>query len=141
MQLFDLFSDQSVIIVVVITGGLVIVVIAMTITVVSAVACFLVKKRKQRNSSDYIYTTNLTYNIRSGRTGIKDENEGNSDSHQPSTIPYYDYIEPPNPLRPGSMERVLSSSGSNDSMEQNRAYRSYQVAHLHTVSGSSHSMV
>ena len=95
-------------------------VIAMTITIVSAVACFLAKKRKQRNSSDYSYTTNLTYNVRSGRTGIEDESEGNSDSQQPSTMPYYDYIEDgtPNPPRSESMERVLSSSGSNDSMEQ-----------------------
>ena len=111
------------------------------VATVSVVACFLTKNRKQRSSSDYSYTTNLTYNVRSGQTGIEEENEGTSDSQPPSTMPYYDYIEdsPPNPPRPGSME---SPSGSDDSMEQNRAYRSYQDADLHNASGSlSHSMV
>ena len=100
------------------------------------------RRKQQRNSSDYTYTTNLIYNITRGQVDTEYENEYNSSSQLPSTVPYYDYIEDgtPHPSTSGSRERILSSNY--DSMEQNWAYMAHhgQVADLCNASGSGHFM-
>jgi hypothetical protein len=124
-----------------IIGGLAIVAIATTIMII--ITCFLIKKQKQRNNySGYSYTINLTYNVRGEQVVNEDENECNSSSQPPSTVPYYDYIEDGTPQTPRSVSRegaILCSSGCR---EPNMAYNNnmaHQVADLQNASGSSQS--
>lgn len=131
-----------------IIGGLAIVAIATTMMIIiTAVACFLIKKQKQRNNySGYNYTINLTYNVRGEQVDNQDENEHDSSSQPPSTVPYYDYIEDGTPQPPRSVSReeaISCSTGCSDSMEPNRAYNTmaHQVAGLWNAGDPSHSMV
>ena len=92
------------------------------ITITTVVVCFVTQKWKRSKSGDYIYTANLTYNIRREQIHVEDEgNDSNSGSRSTSTVPYYDYIvdDSLRPPRTESRERISSSSGSSDSMVQN----------------------
>ena len=143
-------SDQStseVIIIEVIVGGLATAAIAtMITTIIIVTACFLMMRRKRRNNYYNSGYGNLTYNVRRGQVESVDENEWDSSSQQPSTVPYYDYVEDgtPQPPRSRGLEGIIRSSDSSDSIEPNMTYSdimTHQVAGLRVAGDSSHSMV